>query len=319
MIRVRTPLRLPFAGGLTDVKAYAERFGGVTVSSTISLGVDVSLSESANGRFEVFADDGNESVARLADVRNDLVRETLLAVDPAHPPVRIDLKLEVAGKSGLGASGAIAVALLHASRAARGQEPSAEELGAQAARIEVEELAGNSGYHDPHVCARGDLLRIEYQGPEVTVRRIVIPDSFRVQFEESLLLFATGVQAGTRESLDRLSRQLDDAIDVLHDIKALGFETEAALGRCDLPGVAACIAEQQRLKQRLPGTFNDELVTEVASRLNPLGVSVQFPGGKVGAYMFVCCPDGQQEEVRARLRDFSELPLALSTIGSRVL
>ena len=319
MIRVRTPLRIPFAGGLTDVKGYAERFGGVTVSSTIGLGVEVTFDDSGSGRFEVFANEGDEVAERLEDVRNDLVRETLRAVDPRHPPVRVEVKLEVSGKSGLGASGAIAVALLHAVRAARRQEPTAEELGGEAARIEVDVLDGNSGYHDPHVCARGGLLRLDYRGAEVTAKPVAVPGGFMEEFDASLLLFATGLQAGTRQSLGRLSHQMDEALDVLHDIKHLAIEIEATLTRGNLAAVAGCIAEQQRLKQKLPGTFTDDLVSEVVSRLRPLGVSVQFPGGKVGAYMFVCCPDGQQREVRAALSEFDELPLRLSTSGSRVV
>lgn len=319
MIRVQTPLRIPFAGGLTDVKGYAERFGGVTVSSTVGLGAEVTLDRSASGRFEVFAAEGNEVAERLDDVRNDLVRETLRAVDPRHPPVRVGVRLDVSGRSGLGASGAIAVALLHAARTARHQESTAEELGQEAARIEVDVLDGNSGYHDPHVCARGGLLRLDYRGAEVSAKQVSVPAGFMEEFEASLLLFATGLGAGTRASLSRLSQQLDESLGVLHDLKDLAIETEAALTCGDLAAVAGCIAEQQRLKQQLPGTFSDDLVSEVVSRLRPLGVSVQFPGGKVGAYMFVCCPDGQQRAVRTALSEFSELPLRLSTSGSRVV
>ena len=319
MIRVRTPLRIPFAGGLTDVKAYAERFGGATVSATIGLGVEVRLCPSTSGGFEIVDAAGRESVERLDEIANDLVREALRAVDPDHEPVRIEVALEVEGKSGLGASGAIAVAVLHAALVAREQDPLASELGSEAARIEVEVLAGNSGYHDPHVCARGGVLRLDYRGAAVEARSISFPPGFRSEFEESLLLFATGAGAATRESLGRLTRRMDDALNLLHDIKALANETEAALVRGDLHGIAACIAEQQRLKQRLPGTFDHELVAQVTSQLAPLGASVQFPGGKVGAYMFVCCPDGQQREVRRALNRFEELPLTFSAEGSRVL
>ena len=35
MICVKTPLRIPFAGGLSDLKPYCEQFGGATVSATI--------------------------------------------------------------------------------------------------------------------------------------------------------------------------------------------------------------------------------------------------------------------------------------------
>lgn len=162
-------------------------------------------------------------------------------------------------------------------------------------------------------------MRLDYRGAEVTAKSISVPSGFMGEFDASLLLFATGLQAGTRESLGRLSDQMDEALEILHDIKDLAVGTEAALMRGDLAAVARCIAEQQRLKQKLPGTFTDDLVSEVVSRLRPLGVSVQFPGGKVGAYMFVCCPDGQQKEVRAVLSEFDELPLRLSMGGSRLV
>ena len=319
MTRVRTPLRLPFAGGLTDVREYAERFGGVTVSATIARGVEVQLGASLSGYFEVSDSDGEEATASLGEIRNDLVRESLRAVDSRHGPVRVEVRSEVESRSGLGASGAIAVALLHAALAARGELPGREELAREAARIEVEVLAGNSGYHDPHICARGGLLRLDYRGDRVEATEVALPEGFLARFEDSLLLFSTGVQAGTKESLDLLSRHLDDALDLLHDIKALASQIETGFRRGDLREISRCIGEQQRLKQKLPGNFDDELVTVVRERLERLGASVQFPGGKVGAYMFVCCPDGQQTEVRSALHEFAEVPLAFDLEGSRIV
>jgi D-glycero-alpha-D-manno-heptose-7-phosphate kinase len=317
VIRVRVPLRIPFAGGLSDVKPYAERFGGITVSCTIGLGAEVALTESESGLFEVSADGEQECAERLNDLGNDLAREALRSVDPAHRPVRLEVRLDVKGKSGLGASGAIAVALLHALRLARGEDPNAEDLADEAAKVEVDVLGGNSGYHDPHVCARGGLLRLDYSGADITARRIVPPSGFLSELESSLLIFATGTQASTKESLARLTERLDDALPVLHDIKALALVTEDALVRGDLTALARCIGAQQRLKQLLPGAFTDELVSAVTDRMKRCGASVQFPGGKVGAYMFVCCPAGQQDEVRRLLPEFAELPLRLTREGSR--
>jgi galactokinase/mevalonate kinase-like predicted kinase len=34
MVLIKTPLRIPLAGGLTDLKGYADRFGGVTIKRT---------------------------------------------------------------------------------------------------------------------------------------------------------------------------------------------------------------------------------------------------------------------------------------------
>ena len=319
MIIARTPLRIPLGGGLTDLKAYAERFGGVTVSSTIGLAAHVTLLPSLDGRFEVIAEGRVETAERLHDLRNDLAREALRSVDPAHPPVRLGVWVDIAGRSGLGTSGAITVTLLHALRAFRGESPAADGLGAEAARIEVEVLQGASGYHDPHVCARGGLLRLDYDGPRVTARDVAMAPAARAAFEGSLLLFASGRQARTKPSLDLLSSHFEEAVPVLHDIRALAIELEAALEAGDLPRVAWCIGEKQRLKELLPGHFVDDFVRDVTARVRATGAAPQLPGGKISGYVLVCCPDGQHGPVRAALADLTEVPLTLSRAGTSVI
>jgi D-glycero-alpha-D-manno-heptose-7-phosphate kinase len=318
MIIARTPLRIPLGGGLTDLKAYAERFGGTTISSTIGLATHVTLLPSLDGRFEVVAEGRVETAENLADLRHDLVREALRSVDPAHPPVRLAVWVDVAGQSGLGTSGAVTVTLLHALRAFRGEAPAAAALGAEAAHIEVEVLQGASGYHDPNVCARGGLLRLDYDGPRVTAREVRMAPAARAAFEGALLLFSSGRQARTKPSLDLLSSHLEEALPVLHDLKALANELEAALEAGDLARAAWCIGEKQRLKERLPGHFVDDHVRDVTARVRATGAAPQLPGGKISGYVLVCCPDGQQDAVRAALSDLSEVPLALARVGSRV-
>lgn len=319
MIHTRTPLRLPLAGGLTDVKRYAAEFGGQTVSSTIQLGVDVRVGPSSSGAFEVLAEGVLARHARAADVEHDLVREALASVDPALPPLRIEIALEATGNSGLGASGAICVGLLNALRRLGGEWVEAAELAAQAADIEVEKLGGASGYHDPHICARGGLLAISYDGPSVTAVPIGMPDGFRQEFEGSLLMFATGVRASTKSSLTKLNDEFARSLPVLHEMRALALELRSAFADGDLQRVAWCVGEQQRLKERLPGDFRSELVESVRTRLEPLGAAAQFPGGKVGGYFHVCCPDGQHDAVRSRLAEFEEVELRLTHAGTTVV
>jgi D-glycero-alpha-D-manno-heptose-7-phosphate kinase len=227
MLIARTPLRIPLGGGLTDLKAYAERFGGTTISSTIGQAAHVTLLPSLDGRFEVVAEGRVETAENLADLRHDLVREALRSVDPAHPPVRLGGVGRRGGaerpgdlRRGDGDAAACAAGLPR--RGARRRR-----LGAEAAHIEVEVLQGASGYHDPNVCARGGLLRLDYDGPRVTAREVRMAPAARAAFEGSLLLFSSGRQARTKPSLDLLSSHLEEALPVLHDLKALANELEA--------------------------------------------------------------------------------------------
>lgn len=319
MTTVLTPLRLPFAGGLTDVKDYAGRFGGATVSSTIDLGVRVSVTASPTGRYEITSVFGVESAAGRDDIDNELIREALRSAGHDGPPLALEVEVDVVDHSGLGTSGAITVALLHALRARRGEQPDAAALASEAAHIEVDVMGGASGYHDANVCARGGLLFVEYRGADVEVHELTLPPGFRERLRDSLLLFATGRKASTKASLQRLSAGMEGALPVLHDIKRLAYATADALRAGDLAAVARCVGEQQRLKQLLPGFFVDDFVIDIGAKVADTGAAAQFPGGKIGGYVLVCCPDGQQASVRRRLSALDEVRFDLSGQGSRLV
>ncbi|MFO7545922.1 MAG: hypothetical protein R6W77_10545 [Trueperaceae bacterium] len=312
MIVARTPLRVPFAGGLTDLAPYAQRFGGATVSATIDAYVRVSLLPSLDGRFEVHAEGAVEHAAEPEEVGHELAREALASVDRAQLPVRMAIWADLPGNSGLGTSGAVTVSLLHALRAARGETPSRAALAEEAAEIEVERLRGASGYHDAHVCARGGVLRLTYDGAKVRERRLDADPTTTRELERSLLLFATERQERTKPSLDALTARFEEAVPILHDIRALADEATAAIESGDVARLAFCIGEQQRLKQLLPGRFVDDQVRDVTARVRAVGAAAQFPGGKISGFVLVCCPEGQHEAVREALPELRQLPLRFS-------
>ncbi len=318
MIVARAPLRVPLAGGLTDLKPYADEHGGLTVSATIDQAARVTWLPSLDGHFEVVAEGRVEVVRSVGEVRHDLVRTALASVDPDHPPVRLGVWLDVEGNSGLGASGAICTALVHAALAARGEQVEPARLGAWAARLEVDELGGASGYHDANISARGGLRCLAYAGESVTDVPLELSEERLATVFGSLLLFATSRRGATRPSLGALLARFDQALPLLHDIKAVALELTSALRAGDLVRVAWCVGEQQRLKQRLPGDFVDDWVRSLVARVNRVGASAQLPGGKIGGFVLVCCPDGQASAVRAALAELRELPLAFTSEGSTV-
>jgi len=87
MIVTKTPLRLPLAGGLTDLKSYAHQFGGVTVSMAIDKHVYVIIKGSMDGFFDLRYTDVHEKVLHHADIKNDLIREALLISGLGEQPV----------------------------------------------------------------------------------------------------------------------------------------------------------------------------------------------------------------------------------------
>lgn len=318
MIVSKTPLRIPLAGGLTDIKPYAERFGGVTVSATIDKYLYVFLKENLGGYYRLRYQDVQEKVHNVEHIKHEPIREAVKLTGLAGSPLDIVVMADLAGESGLGTSGALAVGLLHAMHAYHGRAVGQEQLYREAAHLEVELLGGASGYHDPTICALGGFKRIEYQGARISAREIIMAPEARRAFEESLLLFYSGRHHKSKPSLELLTSHLAAGLEVLHAIKRLAYELEAALSAGDLAQTAWCIGEMQRLKQQLPGRFEDDYVKDVVARVRQVGAYAQLPGGKIGAFVIVCCPDKQQAAVRAALADLKPVPFRLEAAGSRV-
>ena len=318
MIVSKTPLRVPFAGGLSDLKSYAGRFGGATLSSTIDKHVYVMLKENLGGYVRLRYQDVQEKVAALEHVKHPLIRESVRLVGLEGAALDLVVMADLAGESGLGTSGALTVGLLHALHAYKGEVVTAEQLLQEACHLEVEVLQGASGYHDPSICALGGLKLIEYRGNHITAREVRVDEAFRETFEASLLFFYGGRHHRSKPSLDLLTSRLEEAYEVLHAIKALAYELEEAFAASDLKRVAEIVGEKQALKQQLPGHFVDDYVLDVVRRVRETGAYAQLPGGKISAFVIVCCPDGQHEAVRRALADHKEVTLALSREGTQV-
>lgn len=319
MIISKTPFRVPFAGGLSDLPAYAHRFGGVTVSSTIDKYVYIGVKRNVDGYINLKYMDVHEKVTAADDVRHDLIREALFATGLETEPLDVYIMVDLNSESGLGSSGAVTVGLLNAMHAYKGDFPNSLQLFKEAAHIEVENLENASGYHDPAISALGGLKLIEYGPDGIDSRPISIGERFKQEFQESLLFFYTGRHYKSKPSLDLLASQMDNALETVSEMKQNAYQLAEAFARSDLNGVSVAIQAQQSLKQKLPGKFADEYVREVVRRATSNGAGVQLPGGKIGAFLMVCCPDGQQEEIRKEFKDFREVPLRLSERGSTAI
>ncbi len=318
MILSKTPLKLPFAGGLTDLKSYADKYGGVTVSTTVDKYVYIALKENLGGYFRLKYQDVQEKVNEVEHIKHDLIRETVKLTGLQDEPLDLVIMADLAGESGLGSSGAVTVGLLHALHAYKGEVVTKEQLIEEACRVEVDILEGASGYHDPAICALGGLKRIEYHGRNIIPKDVSVPPATLQAFQDSLLFFYGGRHHKSKPSLALLNSHMGEAVETLHAIRRSGYDLEGALEASELARVAALVGEMQSLKQRLPGHFVDDYVLDVVARVRATGAYAQLPGGKISAFVMVCCPDGQQDAVRRALPELREMMLKFETGGTQV-
>ena len=318
MIVAKTPLRIPIAGGLTDLKSYAAEFGGVTVSATIDKYIYVILRGDNGNYFDLKYQNVHERVTSADQISHALIREATKLTGLQDRPFELVIMSDLQGESGLGGSGALTVSLLNAMYAYKGERVDKMRLLREAAHIEVDILEGASGYHDPTICALGGLKLVEYDGPAISYRDVAIDDETRRVFEESLMFFYSGRHAKSKPSLDLLSSHMDRALPILHEVRGLGYEAEQAFLSGDLNRIGRVMAEQQAAKMKLPGRFVDGYVRRITKQITNLGGYAQLPGGKISAFVLVCCPPEKQDAIRASLSSYPELKLKLESGGAQV-
>lgn len=160
MIITRTPLRISFVGGGSDLPSFYREEPGACVSATIDKYVYVTVSPKFDGSIRA-AYLQTENVETLDELQHDLIRETLRLRGP-HQGVEIHSIADIPGRTGLGSSSAFTVGLIKALT----PHLDARVLADTACAIEIEMCKHQIGKQDQYAAAFGgvNLLRFREDG-----------------------------------------------------------------------------------------------------------------------------------------------------------
>lgn len=320
----RTPLRVSFAGGGTDLPAFADEHGGAVVSTTIDKYVYVVVTERFDDTIRA-SYTKTEIVERLDDLQHELIRESL-RVAGLQLKVEVVTIADVPGQgTGLGSSSAVTVGLLNALFAYQGIQKSADDLAADASRIEIDVLGKPIGRQDQYASAHGGLQALRF-GKRGEVRRepLVLPSEERRRLERNLLMFYTGQQRAAATVLSEVGEQIargDATLAVLGRIRDSALELVHALGAggsADLVGQA--LRENWELKRSLhPGVSNAEVDRAYESALGAGALGGKLLGAGGGGFLLLYAPEERHPDVRESLPGLRELPFRFDSEGSRIL
>src|SRR6185369_8520328 len=127
MIISRTPLRMSFVGGGSDLPAFYRRFGGAVLSTAINQFVYITVNKKFDERIRI-AYSKTEDARTVDRVKHPLVRESMKLLGLTGG-IEISSIADIPARgSGLGSSSAFTVGLLHALHAYGSRYASAEQL-----------------------------------------------------------------------------------------------------------------------------------------------------------------------------------------------
>lgn len=322
MIISRTPLRVSFVGGGTDLAEFYEEHGGAVVSTTVDKWIHVVVARRFEGDVRV-SYSRTEIVEKASAVQHELVREAMCLVGVPRGVDIVTLADVPTRGTGLGSSSTVTVGLLNALYAFQGVYKPPVQLAEEAAKIEIEILRKPIGRQDQYAAAVGGFNFIEFlpRGAGVRVEPLICPPDTLKRLQRSLLLFYTGRQRSAEEVLHSQKRATEDgrAIGALKRMRDLAYELRERLGAGEAAGLGTLLKENWELKRSLAGGVSDPEVDGWYERIlaaGALGGKILGAGG--GGFLLVAAPPERHDAVRATLPTLRELPLRFTARGTHI-
>jgi D-glycero-alpha-D-manno-heptose-7-phosphate kinase len=323
LIVTRTPLRLSFAGGGTDLAEYYKRDFGAVLSTAIDQYLYVTLKSHGQLFEEKYRLNYSETeqVDTLDGIKNDIARECLrlLSVDP---PIYVSTVSDVPSSSGLGSSSSFAVGMLNALHALRGERPSAGLLAEEAAHVEIDVLKRPIGKQDHYAAAFGGLNYFCFlPDGRVTLEPQHPPNGDLEKLFDHVLMFSTGIWRDSSEILSEQKRNTDLNLDYLKTIRSHAQQLrEVVQSGLNPEEFGAIMDAGWRLKRKLAsGISNDRIDTWYQRGRDAGAWGGKLAGAGGGGFLVFMAPPQRHDDVRRALSDLKEVRVSYEPQGSRVL
>lgn len=320
MIGTRTPFRVSFAGGGSDLPAFYKRHPGCVLSTSINKYMYIFIHPFFDRRIQV-----KYSKTELADtieeIKHPIVREALAKFKLTG--IDVNSIADIPAGTGLGSSCSFTVGLLHALYAYTRSLPSKERLAREACDLEIGILKEPIGKQDQYAAAYGGLNFITfYEDESVNVEPVIMPSGKLRELESSLLMFYVG---GVRETGHILKDQSDniqgksDQFNNLIRMTELAKTLRTAFESGNIWDMGPLMDESWQLKKSLSSKISHQQIDycyEVAMKNGALGGKLLGAGGN--GFLLFQCKESEREKLRRALPDLRELRFGFDRFGTKV-
>jgi D-glycero-alpha-D-manno-heptose-7-phosphate kinase len=305
VIITKTPFRVSFCGGGSDLPSFYEKHGGCVLSTSINKYMYISVHPYFNSNQTVLKYSETEIVDDLSAIKHKIFNCVLNEMKVSG--VEITSTADIPAGTGLGSSSTFTVGLLHALSCYKGKYRSKARLAEKACAVEIEKLGSPIGKQDQYAAALGGLNFIRfYRDGSVSHEPVMIKPALYEELQEHLHMFYLGTvrQASANDILAEQSQNMknDEKTKNLLQMCKLAEATKESLENNDISAFGAMLDEGWRLKQSLAsGITNPEIqdLYEKGLRAGAQGGKLLGAGGS-GFLLFFCEPE-KKERLRLAL------------------
>lgn len=321
MIITRTPFRVSFAGGGSDIPSFYENHGGCVLSTSINKYMYLSVHPSFNGKDTVLKYSQTEIIDDINRIEHKYFKEVLSMLRVSG--VEITSTADVPAGTGLGSSSSFTVGLLHSLYSYKGKFVSKEKLAQKACEIEIERMNNPIGKQDQYAAAYGGLNFYEFnKDGSVFVSPIIMRNNSYEQLEHNLMIFYTGQLHSASEILKEQSANLvnvDEKIRNQIQMCELARELREELQHNNIDAMGEILNAGWQLKRTLANGISNPVIDEyydIAMKNGALGGKLLGAGG--GGFLLFYVPEKNQAQVRTSLK-LTQMPMEFDRQGSSVI
>lgn len=213
MIITRTPFRMSFFGGGTDMKSFFEKYGGAVISTTFDKYCYVTVRHLP--RFFDYSSEISysrlERVTAVDDILHPAVRNAMKMLDMHH--IRLTYEADLPARSGLGTSSSFAVGMLNAFHALKGRYADKKKLADEAIYLERVLCREAGGWQDQIAASFGGFNRINFnKDGTYDVCPLIMRPKRKKALNDNLVMYFTGFTRFSSEVQKVNERSADDKV-----------------------------------------------------------------------------------------------------------
>lgn len=322
MIISKTPLRMSWVGGGSDLPSFYREEMGAVLSTTINKYVYIALNKKFDNRIRLNYS-RTEEVNSIEEIEHPLFREALKLTNSTNGIEIASMADIPSGGSGLGSSSAFTVGLLNALYANKSLYSSSEKLAREACEIEIVKCLEPIGKQDQYAAAFGGINMIKFHpNDHVTVEPVLCSSNLIKSIESHTLVFFTGQTRSASEVLQKQGEALlnKDKKVLMRRMVGLVFDLKQELDSNSIENFGGILHENWRLKTEISSGISNPFIDEIYQ----VGMENGALGGKIlgagnGGFMMFFAPPSTHTYISKALHKLQKVEFLIESDGSQIV
>lgn len=323
MIISKTPLRMSFVGGGSDLPSFYRKYGGAVVSTAIDKYIYITVNKKFDNSLRL-SYSKTENVTSSQQLEHKLVKAVLSELNISGGLEITTIADVPSSGTGLGSSSSFTVGLLNALNAYNGSYTSAEALGHNSCKIEIDICNEPIGKQDQYAAAYGGFNFIAFnQDDSVDVQPIIFPKTLQEQLQNNILMFYTGITRSASHILKSQSELLTSTTktqEITKTMTSLAYQLRDSLHNQSIDTFGEVLHENWLLKKSLINEISSSHIDAWYNKAMKAGaIGGKLLGAGAGGFLIFYAHKDAHAAIIASLKDLKLIKFRFENTGSRII